>query len=162
MVHQNSTEKTPVFYEGISQCENYNSTVYLPTHFWLHARQTSRSPARKVQGLSCRGKSSNLYTRTWKELKIQKSHAKTVVLSLTANNPKIQVSPRRGNRTILSLRLVLWGIPEQRIDQFPGLHCCQWRPQFMNLLFDWDYIASYQSSLNMHVDPMWWWCTDHT
>ena len=44
---------------------------------------------------------------TWKELSIVKSHAKTVVFSLTAKRPNIHVSPRRGIRITLLLIVVL-------------------------------------------------------
>ena len=49
-----------------------------------------------------------------------KSQAKTVVSSLTANSPMIQVKPRRGRRMMKALKSSLCRIGENNNE----LHCC--------------------------------------
>ena len=49
------------------------------------------------------------FVQTWRELKMVKSQAKTMVFSLTANSPNTQVSPSRGSRITDAFTIELSG-----------------------------------------------------
>ena len=57
---------------------------------------------------ACRG--PGLLQLTWRELKMVKSHAKTVELALTVRMPNTHVSPRRGRRTSVAANRALHNI----------------------------------------------------
>ena len=53
---------------------------------------------------------------TWSEFNMTKSQAKAIVSSLTANNPTIQVKPRRGRRMRKALKSCLCTISTQYLQ----------------------------------------------